>query len=129
MKEKILLGILALFVSSIAYLTFSDFKVNPEVHKSGVVIDKFTGTESHHHKHSTSYTDEMYLVVKYDDGHIDRENVVADTYYKFNVGNRIGFMKSLPETGWHIALSLFFIAGWGSIILLIAAYLLGLLLD
>ena len=77
------------------YFHISDNKDKyPEYYytECGVVTQRIDGFERHG-KHNNEYYKE-YLVVKYDDGHYDREDVNRNTYEQHPVNSRVCFIRT-----------------------------------
>ena len=89
--QKGILIVLYLFTQlSIVPLMYSSKKVT----RCGTVVDKKQPTTMDLHKHSADIRIEDYLYVDYD-GYTAKEAVDANTFYKYNKGDRICFVSEV----------------------------------
>lgn len=79
--------------------------------KCGKVIDKLQPTTMDLHKYSADIEVSEYLVVDYGDG-IVKENVDANTFYKYSIGSGVCFEKRVKNFWKEVTIFILALLGW-----------------
>jgi hypothetical protein len=122
MKLRVFLPLLIIGISIIYYsLVKSSEKNQPTYEQCGVVLNKIDGVKYTEHKHSEEIQLALYMDVRYDNNYVERNEVSANTYYDFNIGDRICFIRHKAASGWWgVALILGALISFFSLILMIS---------